>query len=223
MCGRFSLFATGNEIKEHFSLANLPELPARYNIAPSEQVLAICKHNDNHYHSHWFKWGLIPSWAKDEKIAYKMINARAETISEKIAFKRAFKSRRCLVIANGFYEWHREDNIKQPYYFKRQDNQLFAMAAIWEYWKRDDDKIIKSCSMITTDANALMKPIHHRMPVILHPDDYSTWLNIESYHANELKSLLAPYPDNDFSSHSVSTRVNSAQYINEDAILPIEQ
>jgi len=222
MCGRFALFARSGEIKEHFSLTHEPELPERYNIAPGEQVLAVDMHANLHFEADWFKWGLIPYWAKDEKIGYKMINARAETIAQKPAFKKAFKSRRCLVAVNGFYEWHREGKIKQPYYFKRRDNQLFAIAAIWEYWKSPEDKIIKSCSLITTPACSIMMPIHDRMPAIINPDDYPTWLDTQDYDASQLKELLLPNSSSVFELHPVSTKVNNARYKESDVITPIE-
>jgi len=223
MCGRFALFAKAGEIKEQFSLGHEPTLPARYNIAPGERILAVDMHANHQFEADWFKWGLIPSWAKDEKIGYKMSNARAETITQKPTFKKAFKSRRCLVVVNGFYEWHREGNIKQPYYFKRTDNQLFAIAAIWEYWRNPDDKIIKSCSMITTPANSLMKPIHERMPAIINPDDYPTWLDTDDYDASQLKTLLLPDVSNAFELYPVSTKVNNARYHEPDVILPLSE
>lgn len=221
MCGRFALFANGEAIKQHFGLTHQPDLPKRYNIAPGEQILAVCMHANHHFDAHWFKWGLIPSWAKDEKIGYKMINTRSETVAEKPAFKKAFRQRRCLVIVNGFYEWHLEGITKQPYYFKRKDNQLFAIAAIWEHWHGLDDSIIQSCSLLTTGANQLMQPIHERMPVIISPDDYPLWLDVDYLQIDALKALLPPKDSDEFEYHPVTPKVNNSRYNNSDAILPI--
>jgi putative SOS response-associated peptidase YedK len=151
-------------------------------------------------------WGLIPSWARDPAIGNKMINARAETVPKKPSFRSAFKKRRCLVLADGFYEWQKTDDGKQPYHIKMQDDSPFAFAGLWETWKNGEE--IRSCTIITTDANDLMSEIHHRMPVILHPEDYAMWLDPDFDEKEPLTSLLKPYPADTMEAYAVSRRVN---------------
>lgn len=218
MCGRFTLFSDAEVIQNEFSLIHTPLLEPRYNIAPGSEIMAVTMHGNHHFDAQFFRWGLIPSWAKDEKLAFSLLNARSETIDKKPAFKRAFHSRRCLVVADGYYEWHRENGAKQPYYFRRRDSSLFAMAAIWEYWRDPSGEMIHSCCLITTSANDLMRPVHERMPAIIHRQDYAAWLDIESYDPVELKSLLLPDTSDAFEMHPVSTKMNNARYQGSDAI-----
>ena len=154
-----------------------------------------------------FHWGLIPSWAKDPAIGNKMINARAETVSEKPSFRSAFKKRRCLILADGFYEWQKTDDGKQPYHIKMEDDSPFAFAGLWEAWDKYGEEI-RSGTIITTDANDLMNEIHHRMPVILHPEDYGLWLDPDFDEKEALTSLLKPYPSDAMEAYPVSRRVN---------------
>jgi len=151
------------------------------------------------------RWGLIPFWAKDEKIGNKLINTRSETISEKPSFKYAFQKRRCLIPANGFYEWRKCD--KQPFYISLKDRDLFSFAGIWEIWKSPAGKLIYSCSIITTSANEILKGIHHRMPVILSKENEATWLTNNG--SNSLRDLLVPYPENELQLHPISKAVNT--------------
>lgn len=210
MCGRFSLATDIEKILEHFSIIDEPFediLSPRYNIAPS-QSSPVVVNLDGKNKLKMVKWGLIPPFARDEKIGYRMINARAENIEKKSSFKRPFKSRRCLVIADGFYEWkHTEDNEKIPYRFVMKDKSPFAMAGLWEHWLKDH-KPVKTFTIITTEANELTEPIHHRMPVILPAVNQEIWMSLESNEA-ELKELLVPYDSSKMEYYQVSKIVNS--------------
>ncbi|MEH7525723.1 SOS response-associated peptidase, partial [Bacillus sp. JJ1503] len=179
MCGRFTLTASFEQIIDRFDIEQFIEedlFSPNYNVAPSQSVLSVI--NDGSKNRLGFlRWGLIPSWAKDEKIGYKLINARAETLNEKPSFRHAYKNRRCLVIADSFYEWKRhDDNTKTPIRIKLKSDQLFAMAGLWEQWKSPQGKSVFTCSVITTTPNDLVKDIHDRMPVILKPEDEKNWL-----------------------------------------------
>jgi putative SOS response-associated peptidase YedK len=153
------------------------------------------------------RWGLIPSWAKDPEIGNRMINARGETVSEKPSFRKAFKVRRCLILADGFYEWQKTDNGKQPYHVRMQDGSPFAFAGLWEFWNGGGDEM-RTCAIITTEANDLMNEIHHRMPVILPPEDYDLWLDLDFDEKEPLTSLLRPCPDEAMEAYPVSRKVN---------------
>jgi len=201
MCGRFALDTTPDEIRDEFEVEECIEFDASYNIAPSNAVLAITSAKKTKL----FRWGLIPSWAKDDKKYF--INTRAETIDQKPTFKNAFQKHRCLIPATGFYEWKKNtgDNSKQPYLIRLQDEKLFSFAGIWETWKKGEDTI-HSCSIITTEPNAVVKDIHNRMPVILAKKDYDKWLNGDY---PDLKELLKPHDANQMRAHPVDTAVNN--------------
>ena len=212
MCGRFTLTATFEEIIDRFDIQSFLEeelYSPSYNIAPSQSVLAVI--NDGRVNRMGFlKWGFIPPWAKDLSIGNKMINARAETISEKPSFRNAFKKKRCIVIADSFYEWKRhEDKTKTPMRIKLKSNELFAMAGIWEGWKSPDGKTLYTCSVITTGPNELMKDIHDRMPVILKREDEKIWLDPGISDTTRLKPLLVPFDENEMETYEVSSLVNS--------------
>jgi putative SOS response-associated peptidase YedK len=206
MCGRYTLKTSINSLAEHFEIEEYPSsITPSYNIAPTQEVAAVVEEDEKRV-LEMFHWGLIPSWAKDPAIGNKMINARAETVSEKPSFRKAFKVRRCLILADGFYEWQKTDNGKQPYHIKMQDDSPFAFAGLWETWKNGEE--IRSCTIITTDANDLMGEIHHRMPVILHPEDYGLWLDPDFDEKEPLTTLLKPYPADAMEAYPVSRRVN---------------
>ncbi|MBD2022479.1 SOS response-associated peptidase, partial [Leptolyngbya sp. FACHB-36] len=170
MCGRFSLHVEAAALAEVFQLPEEPSWTPRYNIAPSQAVATIAQTASSAHQFRLLRWGLIPSWAKDEAIGNKLINARAETVAEKPSFRAAFKQRRCLILADGFYEWQRlNTKKKQPHYFQRSDAQPFAFAGLWEHWQHGE-AVIDSCTIITTQANELLEPIHDRMPVMLAAD-----------------------------------------------------
>jgi len=208
MCGRFTLSQPTDAIASAFNIAQIPPLEPRYNIAPTQLIPSILSAPGGEKQLQMLRWGLIPSWAKDAKIGAKLINARAETVSEKPSFKAAFKRRRCLIVADGFYEWQRQEKQKQPYYFRLQNAQLFAFAGLWEQWKSPDEDIINSCTILTTEANDLLRPIHDRMPVILESKDYGLWLDSEAQQP-QLQQLLRPYQADLMTSYTVSTKVNN--------------
>jgi putative SOS response-associated peptidase YedK len=207
MCGRYTLRTPVDVLAEGFEIEEYPSsLPPNYNVAPTQEVAAVVE-EDEKRKLEMFHWGLIPSWAKDPAIGNKMINARAETVAEKPSFRSAFKKRRCLILADGFYEWQKTDNGKQPYHIKMQDDSPFAFAGLWEVWDKYGEEI-RSGTIITTDANDLMNEIHHRMPVILHPEDYGLWLDPDFDEKEALTALLKPYPSDAMEAYPVSRRVN---------------
>ena len=212
MCGRFTLFASFNDIIDRFNIEQSIEeelYNPNYNVAPSHSVLSVI--NDGKINRlGYLKWGLIPSWAKDEKIGYKMINARAETLNEKPSYRMAYKKKRCLIIADSFYEWKRhEDKTKTPMRIKLKSDELFAMAGLWEQWKSPKGDSVYSCTVITTTPNDLVIDIHDRMPVILRPEDEKTWLDNSINDVNLLDDLLKPLPEELLEAYEVSNLVNS--------------
>jgi putative SOS response-associated peptidase YedK len=208
-------------IAEAFQIDNVSDIKPRYNIAPTQSVLTVLQPPASaNRQGKMLHWGLIPSWAKDRKMASKLINARAETVAEKPAFRSAFRKRRCLVVADGFYEWQQQENKKQkqPFYFRLSDGEPFAFAGLWEHWQDATGEEIESCTVLTTEANDLMRPIHNRMPVILEPKNYDLWLE-EATKPELLQPLLHPYPTEEMTAYPVSTVVNkpvndSAECIN---------
>ncbi|MGN7402988.1 SOS response-associated peptidase [Cytobacillus praedii] len=212
MCGRFTLTATFTEIIQRFEIAAAIEeelYNPNYNVAPSQSVLSVI--NDGSKNRLGFlRWGLIPPWAKDMKIGNKMINARAETIAEKPSFRSAFKKKRCLIIADSFYEWKRhDDQTKTPMRIKLRSGDLFAMAGLWDRWISPHGESIYSCSVITTTPNDLVKGIHDRMPAILKPNDEKIWLDPAISDIKQLNSLLNPFNQDLMETYEVSSLVNS--------------
>ncbi|MBD2016262.1 SOS response-associated peptidase [Microcoleus sp. FACHB-53] len=210
MCGRFSQSQSAETIAQVFQVA-VPPLTPRYNIAPTQSVATVLQtpdHQDRQFKM--LHWGLIPSWAKDPKMGARLINARAETVAEKPSFRSAFRQRRCLVLADGFYEWQQQENQKQkqPYYFRLKDGYPFAFAGLWERWQEANGEAIESCTLLTTEANELMRPIHNRMPVILDPTSYDLWLNPQMKQRESLETLLRPYPTEEMTAYAVSKAVN---------------
>lgn len=208
MCGRYTLKTPIDVVAEHFGIEEYPSsLTPSYNVAPTQEVAAVVEEDDGRK-LEMFRWGLIPSWAKDPAIGNKMINARAETVSEKPSFRSAFKRRRCLILADGFYEWQKTDGGgKQPFHIRMKDSSPFAFAGLWESWDGHGEGI-RSCSVVTTDANDLMNEIHHRMPVILLPEHYGAWLDPGFEEKEALTALLRPYPSEEMEAYPVSRRVN---------------
>lgn len=215
MCGRFTL-KRPERIRLPNYYSDFPVLKPRYNIAPSQDVVTVVQRGSSP-EAAFLQWGLIPSWSKEAK---GIINARVETIEDKPSFNDSFKNRRCLILADGFYEWERHGKISQPYYFQMKDGAPFAFAGIWDRW-RDNGRTIDSCAIITTTANELLATIHHRMPVILESESYGLWLSEDSRSA-DLKDLLAPYPADAMTSHPVSYDVNDAKLDDERMVLPAE-
>jgi len=218
MCGRFT-FATAPEVAaEFFGLDEAAEFPPRYNIAPT-QVVPVVLNTESGRRLELFRWGLIPSWTKDPSIGNKMINARAETVAEKPAFRSAFKQRRCLMPADGFYEWQEDPKGKQPFHIRMRDGSPFAFAALWERWE-SGGATVRSCCILTTTPNEVLAPIHDRMPVILRRSDFGLWLDATANQPEKLTPLLAPYPPGDMSAFAVSTRVNSPARDDEECVRP---
>jgi putative SOS response-associated peptidase YedK len=212
MCGRFTLRRPEKLKLDRFNRLRLPLPDPRFNIAPSQNILVFVKRKSGAEYSS-FRWGLIPSWSKEPK---GFINARCETLDEKASFTESFQKRRCLIPADGFYEWKRSGRSKQPYYFQMQDESAFMFAGIWDEWL--DNKVpIASCAIVTTTANELLASVHDRMPVILNRESCRVWLDPNTP-AEELKKLLTPFPASLMKSHSVSSDVNSPE--NEDEHLP---
>lgn len=212
MCGRFTLFTDIEEIKERFDIQGSfdEEYQFSYNIAPSQSVLSVI--NDGvRNRIGYLRWGLIPFWAKDEKAGYKMINARAETIAEKASFRNAYKKKRCLIIADSFYEWKKTPERKIPMRIKLKNHAPFGMAGLWESWKSPEGFSIYSCSVITTVPNELMTSIHDRMPVILKPEDEKDWLNPSINDPAYLQQYLKSFDSEQMEAFEVSNDVNSTK------------
>jgi putative SOS response-associated peptidase YedK len=208
MCGRFTQRADSKKIAKEFKVAEVPAVEARYNIAPTQEVLAVYEHEDGR-EATFFKWGLVPAWAKDTSMGARLINARSETVAEKPAFRAAFKQRRCLIPADGFYEWQRKDGRKQPFFFHLRDERPFGFAGLWERWEGKGGAVINSCAILTTEANEVLRPVHDRMPVILHPEDYKLWLGADARELDLVKEMLRPYPAEEMLAYPVGTSVNS--------------
>jgi len=222
MCGRFSQTASPAVIAQQFHVPAPLLLTPRYHIAPSQPIAAIRIDPDRATRTLvMLRWGLIPSWAKDPKIGHQCINANSETVAEKPSFRTAFKARRCLVIATGFYEWQVQGRTKQPMWIGLKDKQPFAFAGLWERWQPPDGSVIETCTILTTDPNELLKPIHNRMPVILAPTAYDQWLDPTVQHAESLKALLRPYPSEELLAYPVSTLVNNPRHDAPDCLEPL--
>jgi putative SOS response-associated peptidase YedK len=226
MCGRFVLLSSMEALAQQFELNPTvveasPPLHPRYNIAPTQPVAAIRRSpgSDERELTH-FRWGLIPSWSKDMKIGSRLINARSETVTDKPSFRAAFKRRRCLIPADGFYEWQWLGNKKQPVYIHSNDDWPFALAGLWEIWHSADGSVIESCTILTTEPNDLLKPIHNRMPVIIEPPDYDLWLD-PGPDPQVALHLFRSYPDHKMATYPVSTLVNSPRNDDPQCIVPL--
>lgn len=221
MCGRFSLGAT-IRVGQLFDLPNWPETPPRYNIAPSQEVPAVIQNRETGGREFRpLRWGLVPSWAKDPGIGDRMINARSETVATKPAFRKPLRERRCLILADGFYEWKREGSRKQPYYIKLQDGQPFAFAGLWDRWQPSDGQPLESCTILTTTPNALVQQLHDRMPVILPSSAYGLWLDRAVRDVDIVQAVLTPYPADEMLAYLVGTRVNNPAYDSPECIVPL--
>lgn len=222
MCGRFTRKESLQHLAEQLGLKALPPLPPRYNIAPSQLVVCVRTNPESQERECVeLKWGLVPSWANDPSIGNKMINARAETVAEKPSFRKAFKQQRCLVLADGFYEWKREGKAKQPYYIRFKDHRVFAFAGLWERWEKQEPAL-ETCALITTAPNALMEPIHNRMPVILSEQAYASWLKPDLDNTIYLSGFLEPYTPAEMEAFPVSQMVNNPRNDGPECVLPIQ-
>jgi putative SOS response-associated peptidase YedK len=208
MCGRFTLHHSVDELAKRFGVDLIQtDVPPSYNVAPTQRVAVVTGNQERSLQS--FVWGLVPFWAKDPSIGNRMINARAETIAEKPAYKNAFQRRRCLIPADGFFEWKKEGKAKTPMYIRFPDSRLFAFAGIWERWSPPNGEPLDSCAIITVDPNEMMSSIHDRMPAILEPGAEAEWLDADNRDPVKLQSLLHSYPDGELVASPVSRRVNS--------------
>jgi len=206
MCGRFVLLTDLSDITEAFDIQeDACDYKTGNNISPGQLVTAVVHDEKNRLVN--FRWGLIPSWAKDPSIGSKMFNARAETVSVKPSFRSAFRKRRCLIIADGFYEWQKLEKVKKPFYFSLKSGRPFGFAGLYESWTSPDQKQIRTCTIITTDSNELVMPIHDRMPVILSKESASIWINLQNQNKEELLSLLKPYPEEGMKMEEVKVRL----------------
>jgi putative SOS response-associated peptidase YedK len=220
MCGRFSLTYTDQDLLEYFQLARGLDLEPRYNIAPSQPVAAV-RVDEGERRLVLLRWGLIPFWANDPKVGYKMINARAETAHKTPAFRAAFRGRRCLIPASGYYEWDKKGGSRQPYHILRADGQPMALAGLWEHWEGEEGKtVIESCTILTTAASEPVARLHDRMPVILEPEDFDRWLDPGEQRVERLRELLQPAAPGVLSMHPISPYVNKASNEGERCIEP---
>jgi len=216
MCGRYRLSRRKQLIQEYFETANEVDWEPRYNIAPSQAVPIIRQAASKpERHFSLARWGLIPYWAKDASIGFRTINARSETVASKPAFSEAVRRRRCLIPADGFYEWQRGVKAKQPFHFGMADDSLFAFAGLWERWKDPSGRMLESCSILTTTPNSLLADVHDRMPVILSPQYYELWLDAGFRDSDSLAGILKPFDARLMKRYPVSTRVNAVA--NDDA------
>ena len=231
MCGRYVSATPAQQLAEEFHVdaVKADDLPAKFNVAPTDQIYAVAISRDGLRQLGTFKWGLVPSWAKDPSIGNRMINARAETVSEKPAFRRLLERRRCILPADGFYEWQRlgtgKKQRKQPFFIRRRDGKPMALAGLWEVWKPRDDadaEWLRSATIITGEPNELVARIHDRMPVILPEEVWDTWLDPANTDIDALLTLLVPYPADLIEAYPVDTLVNSVQNDGPELIEPLE-
>ncbi len=218
MCGRFTLVSPYVVITERFHASAPPDLQPRYNIAPGQDVLCVIRDGENRLEP--LRWGLIPYWAKDPAIGSRLINARAETLAEKPSFRYAFAKRRCLIVADGFFEWRPAGKRRVPVYIFLKSKKPFGLAGLYETWKSPDGKDLRTCTLITTEANDLVRPMHDRMPVILSQDVEDRWLDPGQGNCGMLLSCLKPYPAEAMAAYDVNTAVNNTRHDAPDCILP---
>lgn len=223
MCGRYTLTADANELAAHFGLDGVPAWTPRFNIAPTQEVAVLRAIPGLGLHGDLVRWGLVPGWAKDLRIGNRLINARADTVAEKPAFRSAFHHRRCLIPADGFYEWRQVGpRRKQPYWIGFEGRTLFAFAGLWEHWQdRESGQTVESCTIITTEANSAVAPIHGRMPVILAHQDQAPWLDPDA-NPTDLSALLAPVAATDMIAYPVSRNVNNPRNDEAELLAPVE-
>ncbi len=223
MCGRISQTKDVKKLAKRFHIPDwkIPNLKSRYNVAPSQEALVIVQRRAGESMMEQFQWGLIPSWAKDPAIGHRMINARAETISEKPSYRSPLKNQRCLIPVDGFYEWKKEGKSKVPYYIRFKSGEPFAIAGLWSCWVSPEGKEVKTFTIVTTQPNDLMRPIHDRMPVILMENAETYWLDPDKSDAKDLVSLLVPCTSDKLEAYAVSKLVNSPANDTPECIAPI--
>lgn len=223
MCGRYTLSADANELASYFGLDSVPELTPRFNIAPTQSVPIVRAVVGLGRRLDRVRWGLVPGWAKDLSIGNRLINARAETVADKPAFRSALRQRRCLIPADGFYEWRQVGQHKQPYWIGFEGRPVFAFAGLWEHWEHPGSgELVESCAIVTTDANPLVSRIHGRMPVILSPVDQAAWVDPQHTEPKALTALLQPHPDTNMIAYPVSRNVNNPRNDEAELLAPVE-
>lgn len=216
MCGRYALTASAEELAEAFGLAHCPALAPRWNVAPGQTVPVVCLGAEGERELVRLRWGLVPGWARDPAIGHRLINARAETLAVKPAFRAAFRHRRCLVPVSGFYEWRGPEGHKQPCYVRRADGRPFALAGLWEHWAAEGQPPLGSFTVVTTEASEQLRELHDRMPVIVAPADHGRWLGADP---REAQALLRPWPEA-LLWYPVRPRVNNPQNDGPDCVEP---
>lgn len=222
MCGRFTVQLPSADVALAFGVQETARsVPPSFNVAPGQDVPVVVDEGGGR-RLDAFRWGLIPSWAKDAAIGYKMINARAETLAEKPSFRQALLKRRCLILADGFYEWKSEGKRKVPYHITLKGGGIFAFAGLWEVWKPPEGPAVRSCTIITLGANEFMSSLHHRMPAILPPESQGPWLDPANHDREALMALLVPYPSGLMTAHPVSQEVNSPRNNSPRCVLPLD-
>lgn len=221
MCGRFAFFSPHEAIAQLFGLSDAPEVEPRYNIAPTQFIAAVRRDEAARRRLSMLYWGLVPSWAKEKSIGARMINARAETLREKPSFRSAFKRRRCLILADGYYEWQARPAGKQPHFIRMKSHQAFAMAGLWESWREGAaSEPLESCTIVTTGPNENIARVHDRMPVIVPAAQYDFWLDRKNEDVDALSKLLVAYPGGEMEALEVSRRVNNARNDDPSVIEP---
>jgi len=221
MCGRFALYSSLPEIVEAFQVQAVRfDLAPSYNVAPTQEVAVVVRREEENILEK-MRWGLIPFWAKDPSIGSRMINARLETLSEKPSFKRPLKNQRCLVVADGFFEWAKIGENKTPMFIRSRSGRPFGVAGLYDVWQSPEGEAVASCTIVTTQANPFMQPIHARMPLILPQPEEAAWLDPSTPHIADWLAALAPYPDDELQAYEVSRRVNSPQYNGVECIQPV--
>ena len=222
MCGRFTLSTPAQTLADLFEVAKVPDLPLSFNIAPSEAIVAVRTPEEEAQREFaLLRWGLVPAWAKEPTVGNRMINARSETVATNPAFRAAFRRRRCLIAADGFYEWQRQERRKQPFYIRMRDERPFAFAGLWELWEGRDGTVVESCTLLTTEPSELVRPLHDRMPVILDPRDYELWLDPGVQKPERLEPLLRPYSAEKMVAYPVSQAVNNPANDTPECIAPL--
>lgn len=227
MCGRYTLTSKGDEVALLFDLTDIPALPPRYNLAPTQEAAVVRVPSPGApRHLDLLRWGLVPYWAEDPSIGNRMINARSESVADKPAYRSSFRKQRCLIPTDGFYEWKKEGKLKQPYHIRRKDRRPFAFAGLWSRWKpkggvAGDIQLLETFTILTTDANELIRPLHDRMPVIVGPESFDLWLDPRVDDRTRLQELLVPYDPSVMETVPVSRLVNSPANDVADCIAPL--
>jgi len=222
MCGRIILTSAPHILAEKFFLDMVPEVVPRFNIAPASDIAGVVANPRSVGRLvRMFRWGLVPPWSSGPEVGAKMINARSETVLEKPSFKEAFLGRRCLIPVDGFYEWQKREDGKQPFLFRRKDHSVFALAGLWEQWKDEEGRELETCTILTTAANATMRPIHQRMPVVLPESDWKAWLDLPADQAKQLMKLLRPCAPDVLLAHPVTRQVNKPAFDQPGCLEPV--